>query len=210
MHSSDNSTQQKKEEEEFEPEELNITQFMQGQSDPESEEEVDFLNIKYRPFKHLPAKLSYKQIQEFRKKGLKTPNEQLNWLNTNKIWNSLNQDQKYGPMSIQFLSNNLEVLGKKDLNVPKNLDKINKIIEFGPPLPDQEPETYNHVLILSKEQQDTIAELAMAYRNIYPLSPSIEAYIPARQKIVTVMRKHRELDEVPPLNELLTEEEKIR
>lgn len=50
----------------------------------------------------------------------------------------------------------------------------------------------------------------MAYRNIYPLSPSIEAYIPARQKIVTVMRKHRELDEVPPLNELLTEEEKIR
>ena len=94
MHSSDNSTQQKKEEEEFEPEELNITQFMQDQSDPESEEEVDFLNIKYRPFKHLPAKLSYKQIQEFRKKGLKTPNEQLNWLNTNKIWNSLNQDQK--------------------------------------------------------------------------------------------------------------------
>lgn len=50
----------------------------------------------------------------------------------------------------------------------------------------------------------------MAYRKIYPLSPSIEAYIPARQKIVTVMRKHRELDEVPPLNELLTEEEKIR
>ena len=91
-------------------------------------------------------------------------------------------------------TNNLAVLGELKPADPKNIDEMNEIIEGDNP-------------DLPKEQQNAIAELTIAYRKIYPLSPFIEAYTHAREKIVTVMEEYKDLDEVPPLIELLTEEE---
>ena len=149
------------EEEEDCVEEITLEQFMQLYPG-EEEKIVDLSHIKYRPYKRLPTKLSYKQIQEFREKGLDTPKEQLNWLNAKLLWNSLDQDQKCllaahllgdelfakgdkqalhlytddneqkdGPMSIQFLCwwDDLE---KKlaDFKKPKIAQKHQKKFEY--------------------------------------------------------------------------------
>ena len=250
----------------------------------EEEKEIDLTHIKFHPYNHLPAKLYHKQIQEFQEKGIKTPKEQLNWLNANKLWNSLDQDQKcllaahllgdelfaegdkqalhlfidddkpnddtitiqcatwwddlekkladlkkpkmakhiqkkfdYRqnnrdglPFDVikfslyQYLdqyrseyTNNKALLGELTPEDPKNIDEMNEIIEA------DHPE-------LSKEQQNAISELTIAYRKIYPLSTFADAYAHARERIVTVMEEHKYLEHVPPLIELLTEEENVK
>ena len=112
-------------------------------------------------------------------------------------------------------ANNCAILGEINPADPKNLKKLNKIIEMGPELAekDQEQEEEHEenirVLDLIKNQEDAIIELATAYQKIYSKS-STDAYMQARERIITVLKEYNYLEQVPPLIELLTEEENVK